>query len=189
MEEREQTCDICYETVIGSDNFTITVDCNHFFCKVCIKDYLESNVNAGRVINIACPSQGCKSSIGKPELQDCGSTEDMIKKFDEFTFNLQVEMDDSVTWCPRPDCNSPAQLIPNSTHGKCNECYFHFCSECREKYHNYDLCPENPDPPVYGDAGYKRPPSLEELKTMKEKKAHEEFALKLDRLKETLLRN
>ena len=58
--EREQNCDICYETLIGTEKFTITLDCNHYFCKECIRDYLVSNVSSGRVVNIACPSSGCK---------------------------------------------------------------------------------------------------------------------------------
>jgi len=147
LEEREQTCAVCYESLVGAEKFTITRSCFHYFCKECIRDYLVTNVSQGRVVNIACPSAGCGVPLGRAELVDSGASEEIVKKFDEFVFNMVVEKDDKVTWCPRPDCSSPANLIPNSTQGRCQTCYFHFCSECEEKYHNYDLCPANPDPP------------------------------------------
>jgi hypothetical protein len=40
LDDKEADCDICYETYIGADKFSITLSCNHFFCKECLRDYL-----------------------------------------------------------------------------------------------------------------------------------------------------
>ena len=100
LDEREQTCDVCYTSLVGAEKFTITRSCFHYFCKECIRDYLTTKISQGRVLNIACPSSGCKASLGRAELVDSGASEEVVKKYDEFVFSVTVEKEANTTWCP-----------------------------------------------------------------------------------------
>lgn len=50
-------CDLCYEEAKEVDFYSLM--CQHSFCKLCHVDFLESSINDGKVVNIACMQGGC----------------------------------------------------------------------------------------------------------------------------------
>lgn len=65
----------------------------------------------------------------------------MISKHTEFSFNLAVNMMEDFSWCPVPECGQPAELNLVKNYGICTHCRFHFCIQCKQKYHFYKQCP------------------------------------------------
>ena len=51
-------CDICYMEWERRD--CISLKCQHYFCKECIKGYLTFNITNGHVLNLKCPFQDPK---------------------------------------------------------------------------------------------------------------------------------
>ncbi len=39
------------------------LDCGHFFCKECLKDYFTYNIKVGSVSHIKCPNSECITEV------------------------------------------------------------------------------------------------------------------------------
>ena len=52
IHEVMETCQVCYEEVRKEDMRFLA--CNHRFCKDCVKEHIESNIQQGKAITIRC---------------------------------------------------------------------------------------------------------------------------------------
>ena len=54
-------CDLCYEE---ASKF-YSLKCKHEFCNLCFEEYLESQINEGKVMNITCMQNGCTEEFSE----------------------------------------------------------------------------------------------------------------------------
>ena len=101
MEAKKVTCEICYEEVNESQMFGLK--CDHRFCKDCLSGHLETNIQDGNVIKIACMMVGCKEEFESEDVQRFGSRE-LYQKYLQFKQNIDVELNPNLFWCPRRGC-------------------------------------------------------------------------------------
>ena len=59
-------CEICYNDEPGLQ--TVGLSCDHIFCIDCYLHYLSEKIKQGDSINIQCPQEGCKMTVGKATL-------------------------------------------------------------------------------------------------------------------------
>lgn len=117
----KKICEICTEYFLRDE--MLTLNCDHFFCNPCLKQYISTQISSGNE-EIICPS--CKSiidgiiihSLITPEEWDLFNKASIRKKF-------------KLTDCPK--CGSYFEASANSS--KCINCKYHFCIMCKEKAH------------------------------------------------------
>ena len=129
-----QTCMICFESFYGNE-FFIFSSCSHFFCLRCIKAYCQSLIVDGQIKNLVCPDTRCKKLIPEEDIKAL-VTEDLYKKYIQFDLNNQVNNDETLTWCPIPECGAVAKIRGGNMFGECTECWFRFCLTCQMFYHS-----------------------------------------------------
>ena len=128
------TCDLCYESIKESEFYSLK--CQHTFCKLCHEEYLESQIDAGKVMNIGCMQSGCTEVFGEDEIRDCVN-DSLFNKYMRFQRNAIVDLDPNLRWCPEASCEN---YVHRSTKKKqdiiqCDECFTEICFPCGEKAH------------------------------------------------------
>lgn len=71
-------CDVCYDEVEKKDLFGLS--CQHLFCKLCLQDHLERNINDGLVTSIPCMQLGCEEKFEDDDVARFGN-EELNKKY------------------------------------------------------------------------------------------------------------
>lgn len=99
--------------------------------------YLKTQIAESK-FPVLCPDPKCKHEISDSDLKDLLDAE-QYEKFSTFTFNLAVDMQKDISWCPTADCKFA--FIFNSQEEKknaelnCPTCKKHYCLNCRVEYH------------------------------------------------------
>ncbi|CDW89108.1 e3 ubiquitin-protein ligase rnf14 [Stylonychia lemnae] len=142
LDIEETNCEICYQLLVGHDNFLILNACGHYFCKSCMHQYAEDLINQGEISKLLCPHySGCKTFLTEVNLRSINIPEDQIEKLTKFSINQAIEKMDDFGWCPVTACGAPAEVDKVKNFGQCTQCRFVFCITCREKYHFFKQCP------------------------------------------------
>ena len=135
-------CDICYlSSDKGQSHFLILPQCQHYFCKPCIKEYCTDLISRGEIQKLFCPHSGCKTFLNETNLQNIGMEADLIEKLNVFSINQAIDGMDDFGWCPLKECGSPAEIDIVKNFGRCTQCGFQFCLTCKGKYHFFKRCP------------------------------------------------
>ena len=132
----EHTCPICYVDSPGI-NFIILNMCKHYFCKMCITEFIENSIHHSQISSIRCPNYECKKPINPKQIKEFVSPE-MGIKYDKFSVRTALEGREGVFWCPR--CEGPAFREEFSIGAICSICELLFCSLCMSKYHPFVKC-------------------------------------------------
>ena len=119
-------------------------ECCHSFCKNCIKTHSETLIAGGEVAKLVCPAYSettnkpCTGRISEVDLEAVGVRADLIEKVIVFSVNQAIDTMKDFGWCP--ECQSPAEIDEEKNKGKCTECLFKFCTQCRKKFHPFKRC-------------------------------------------------
>jgi len=133
----EVTCDICMSTMAGN-NFIRLLACKHYTCKDCYKSYCESLIFDGKVSQITCYFEDCKTLIPDTFLKKTLSSE-LYERYETFSVNKALESMEDIAWCPR--CEGPAfKDDPKSIVAFCQNCEYRFCMKCQETFHPFQRC-------------------------------------------------
>lgn len=91
-------CDICY---LESEVKDIKMlDCGHYFCSDCLKDYYNYMVNvSGQAQLIKCPNTDCRAQIESHSIEDL-LTLDSYQKFKNLMLNYEVQTSKNKKFCP-----------------------------------------------------------------------------------------
>ena len=85
--------------------------CMHYFCKECIKEYASELIQRGEIGKLYCPEvTGCKTMLNEIILRKCELPSEQLEKFNQFSFNQAIENMSDFSWCPVPECASPAEV-------------------------------------------------------------------------------
>lgn len=139
-EEKEgPRCDICMEVMTVDNKFAL--GCGHYFCKNCVANYLNENINNGKVMDLKCPHGDCESKFARHDIEIVSGSE-IAEKYQKFYENIEVNLDKNKKWCPAPNCGRVIIKTSKRNHIVC-ECGFHMCFKCGEAWHGRVSCAKN----------------------------------------------
>ena len=133
-------CRICY-TEVDSSQIT-TFPCGHFFCKGCIVDFIQFEVQTGPGCSaLQCPSEKCNCKL--PEsLVRLVAPETCYEKFSSFMLRSFVEINRSCRWCPAPGCDFAVEYPGGGMIDVKCACGHNFCFACGMEAHRPASCSE-----------------------------------------------
>ena len=68
-------------------------------------------------------------------------SEELIHKVTLFSINKAIDQMPDYGWCPDKEGQGPAEIDELRNIGKCTECRFKFCIQCKAKFHPFKRCP------------------------------------------------
>lgn len=131
-------CPSCYSSIQGED--MIGMDCGHYLCKVCYKNYLTESVNEGLVsIYTKCPIPECSIIVSNNLFKNLLDS-DLYKKYQKFILFSFVDNQNDVKWCPASGCTNVA-IYPKIQPRKilCS-CGYSWCFSCGNESHRPLSC-------------------------------------------------
>ena len=136
-EEEETVCQICLSPISESDLLPLD-SCGHLFHPPCIREHIELSITSSH-FPVTCPYRGCSSEVSILDIKERLS-EDMIEKFEEFSFKHFVGLNKSSLFCcPTPDCKYVFQYACEEQF-QCPVCSKHYCLRCQVEYHEGMTC-------------------------------------------------
>lgn len=141
-------CEICFSSDISVDK-SVKFTCNHIFCLICVKTYLEKNIENGkvkyylltRVLDINCLHGGCPIKINEQMIYFIVD-ENFKKKYLKFSREQNRKLSKNIINCPYPDCDELIEYDPTykTRFYKCDN-YHKFCSVCKNcESHSESQC-------------------------------------------------
>lgn len=98
-------CGICFATCQNYEMYKMK-SCSHFFCNMCIENYLIDLITDGKVSTLLCPFIDCNSNISDKEIEEIIKDEQIISKFYKFKKRLEIDLNPNLCWCIRPGCEN-----------------------------------------------------------------------------------
>lgn len=131
-------CGICFSEKLGS-NCLLFKECQHVYCKDCMKEYFQIQIRDGKVQCLNCPEPKC-TSIATPTQVKSLVGEDEFARYDRLLLQSSLDLMADVVYCPRMSCCMAVMLEPDSTMGICPSCQYAFCTLCKRSYHGLSHC-------------------------------------------------
>ncbi len=138
--ENPNICRICFNKILDS-NSKVSFSCTHEFCNDCVKNYLSSLIEEGKVIEIRCLYGGCPRKFTNEEIKKNVAPEIWLK-YRKFYYQKLNMKGPEYKNCPYPDCDEIVQVDPLEIQ-IFNECDLNhrFCSKCMEVgWHSEGRC-------------------------------------------------
>ena len=136
MFEPKLLCEFCYIELPASD--FITLECNHRACQACMKSFVESFINEGKVgKDISCPH--CQAEIDYHIISNVIDSETQTK-YDNFLMR-RVEAtakNEVYLVCiskPGANCDFAEFISVDREEYSCPKCQAHFCAKCKQDWH------------------------------------------------------
>lgn len=133
-------CEICMNDYEIDDMYIL--NCNHKFCRSCLKTYLEDKINSFDRYLIPCPL--CQYKFTSSEISHLISKNE-YERYLDLLCQDELKKDEDVIYCPK--CES-TMLLPKDLVGtkiKClnNKCNCEFCFKCKIPYTENHNCKDN----------------------------------------------
>ncbi|KAL6470407.1 hypothetical protein MHYP_G00215260 [Metynnis hypsauchen] len=131
-------CSICFSEKLGS-SCMLFKECQHVYCKACMKEYFEIQIRDGKVQCLNCPEPKC-TSVATPSQVKLLVGEDDFARYDRLLLQSSLDRMADVVYCPRKSCCMAVMLEPDTTMGLCPSCRYAFCTLCKRAYHGLSHC-------------------------------------------------
>lgn len=138
FERNSYTCKVCFCEKAGMHCICFD-DCGHVYCKDCMRDYFNVQIQEGNVKGLECPEDKCESQAHPSQVKNLVSPE-LFSKYDRLLLQTSLDTMADVTYCPRTTCQSPVLMDRETTLASCPECQFVFCTLCKLVYHGLSPC-------------------------------------------------
>ncbi|XP_048016457.1 E3 ubiquitin-protein ligase RNF14-like [Megalobrama amblycephala] len=133
-------CGICFSENLGS-NSLLFKECQHVYCKACVKEYFQIQIREGKVQSLTCPEPECMS-MASPAQVKLLVGEDEFARYDHLLLQSSLDLMADVAYCPRMSCCMAVIIEPDTNMGICPSCQFVFCTLCKRTYHGLSNCKE-----------------------------------------------
>ncbi|KAG1932857.1 E3 ubiquitin-protein ligase RNF14-like [Pimephales promelas] len=133
-------CGICFSENLGS-NSLLFKECQHVYCKTCLKEYFQIQIRDGKVQSLTCPEPECMS-LASPAQVKLLVGEEEFTRYDRLLLQSSLHLMADVVYCPRMSCCMAVMIEPDANMGICPSCRFVFCTLCKRVYHGLSLCKE-----------------------------------------------
>ncbi|KAK6173372.1 hypothetical protein SNE40_016838 [Patella caerulea] len=131
-------CSVCFIEKQGT-NCICFMDCDHVFCKECMRDYFVIQISDGNVQNLICPHDKCQSEAHPSQVKAL-VPDDIYKRYDDLLLKSSLDTMMDIMYCPRRLCQCPVLLDRENNIGRCPSCQFVFCHLCKLVYHGLSPC-------------------------------------------------
>ncbi|XP_072923315.1 E3 ubiquitin-protein ligase RNF14 [Hemitrygon akajei] len=131
-------CSVCFFEKLGTDCMYFK-ECQHVYCKACLKEYFEIQIHDGNVQCLNCPEPKCTSIATPAQVKDLVD-EETFARYDHLLLKSSLDLMADVVYCPRSVCRSVVLLEPGNTMGLCPGCRYAFCALCEMAYHGISPC-------------------------------------------------
>ncbi|CAK84121.1 unnamed protein product (macronuclear) [Paramecium tetraurelia] len=132
-------CAICFENY-DLEQEAITLDCDHRFCRQCIKEQIYNQMDLGnfKESDLVCPL--CNHPINFYIIQNC--TPDVSAKINDLrTQNLKIDSKyEKVVVCPGRGCPASYIISIYLEFPTCTNCKLQFCANGCDKAHQGMTC-------------------------------------------------
>lgn len=126
-----EECPICIR-VLCEDNTTITLQCNHKYCRECLKQWVTKDIKNNKCLF-------CMKDIGIKHLSD-------LRTLPSY-YNPVI----TKYYCTNIDCRLVFDVEDkNTTQITCLECKIEYCFKCKTVWHPNISCDENKSQTVLG---------------------------------------
>ena len=132
------TCNVCFSEKFGKQCFPF-MQCQHVFCKDCVKSFFELQIKEGNVQSLLCPEDGCDSAAIPWQVQEVVD-EALYQRYDRLLLQSSLDTMSDVMYCPRIYCGKPVILDQGSSMGSCATCRHVFCRYCKLAHHGTLKC-------------------------------------------------
>ncbi|KAH9285724.1 E3 ubiquitin-protein ligase RNF14 [Echinococcus granulosus] len=134
--EKIYLCEVCLDGVPGKQSFRFSA-CSHLFCRKCIRDTFETNLNSG-LPGGSLRCLACDREVAPFEIRALLSKE-LYERYEMVLLARALDQMSDIAQCPRKDCQTSVVLLSPSL-GKCSKCELCFCPKCRRTYHGEGNC-------------------------------------------------
>jgi len=150
---KSKECPICFSEIIDINIFIL--GCYHTFCKDCIINYIEEEINNARV-DIKCPWKDCSEKFTDTKIKTLVN-EKLFNKLKKFRERKQNGNDKNLISCPILDCEGYAKKQPQdlernsfiSGRRSINQIKYtctnkhNFCGKCNKVWHGKESCEDD----------------------------------------------
>ncbi|CAF0833076.1 unnamed protein product [Rotaria sordida] len=142
FQKQFQTCFICTDIIPGINCIRL-YRCGHFYCRSCLNNYIQLNLENGLFgEKLHCPQYECKQSLLPTEIKQILENNELYERYERLTLQHGLELMNDILWCPR--CQSPVLINnENDNLAMCYQCHYTFCKKCKEIYHSQTMCPKD----------------------------------------------
>ncbi|XP_071087983.1 E3 ubiquitin-protein ligase RNF14-like [Haliotis cracherodii] len=132
------SCKVCFMEKLGSLCIQFS-QCDHVYCKDCMKDYFVIQIGEGNVAALTCPEDQCQSQAHPAQVKELVSPE-LFTRYDQLLLKTSLETMTDVVYCPRPVCQFPVIMDRESNMASCPSCHYVFCVLCKLVFHGLSPC-------------------------------------------------
>ena len=101
FQKQLQTCLICADFIPGSDCIRL-YRCRHFYCRSCLKNYVQMTLENGRFgEKLHCPQDQCKLPLLPTEIKQILQNDQLYERYERLTLQHSLELMNDIVWCPR----------------------------------------------------------------------------------------
>ena len=130
-------CEICCSDFLG-DKFELLIPCDHYFCRECLRQHCETRIADGQAAGLSCPHPNCEEDILPTIVKGLVSYE-LYSFYEKNLFEMALRSMSETAWCPRLECQQPADTDEDKRLGLCQICRFAFCLKCEKAYHGPEM--------------------------------------------------
>lgn len=136
-------CLICLGEYYITDSLTLS--CDHRFCKDCLLQDWILNINKGYVqpTILKCPSEKCETPITIYELR-YNLPKDIYEKYLKFSnenYQTNPNSKEVLIKCPNKKCNTPYFIFRGASYFTCSKCKIKYCADCMGEYPKHEGIP------------------------------------------------
>lgn len=130
-------CQICMQD-LRTSNLGFITNCNHYYCKLCIKQYIITSIN-DKLMEIKCPHPKCDILLSQITIATF-IDETTLMKYYEYLLDLCVLQSKDMLYCTKKDCSKICVKNDCSNKVNCLYCFNQFCFVCRTTYKTNHRC-------------------------------------------------
>jgi hypothetical protein len=134
-------CGICAETKIVEG--CVTLDCEHRFCRSCMKDYCADLIGHNLVTesDLHCPQARCRREISEATLSHCLESDDYERLVRLRTNQLYLpSRGEKLTKCPAANCDFQMFIEAGRDDFPCVKCKQRTCLNCKQLHLDQHKC-------------------------------------------------